>query len=395
MKEKQRDELIYWENLLLSDPLKFESLKGIEFLIKKGISFENLRHLIKRIYDINEKQLIEFSSANTGFVGFLNRKSTKYRKCKFKRRIDHQKEGEEYIKIYAEGDSWFQFPVFLRDIIDYLNTKDNFIIYPDAYGGDWITNILYEQQYVSALSTYSPEIFLISGGGNDLVGSHRLACMVANPSDYKKKYSTSEEIKSNYLNEEQKNMIILAQEYLNKEFYAMINLFKLQYTLMFDRLYRKESTKKNIISIIQGYDYALPTPKRRFSLRYPLQPLLNIILDSGDWLYTPLMAKGILDKKKQKAIIFTLIYEYNEILKSIAEKYENVYHVDNRGVATKFCHWFDELHLKNKFYKKIANAYELIIRNYGNPILPKSFRTVDYEDIKKKLLESKNNKNLQ
>ncbi|MBD3376832.1 hypothetical protein GF406_17475 [candidate division KSB1 bacterium] len=379
---KENSDLLSLIEVLLKDPLEFERIGGHDKIIESGLTYSHLRGLIKRIYDINENQLIETSNANSGMIGLLNSLSTGSRKRKFNHRVDRQKPGKTYFKIYVEGDSWFQFPVFQKDIIDWLNRNDDFLIYSDAYGGDWITNILYEQQYITALSTYSPNFFLISGGGNDLVGSHRLGIMVDRKSNYaKKKYQTISDIKSDLLNMVQKEMILTAQTFLNKEFYAIINLFKLQYSLLFSDLYHPKSKQKHIITITHGYDFPFPSPKRRFSIRYPLQPFLNSMVDSGNWLYTPLMVKGILNRDDQLAIMLAMIYEFGEMMSSFAKTYKNIYHVDSRGFAQTPRDWFDELHLKSHNFHKIARAYETIIRNHSS-LKDKVIRTAKAQPLK-------------
>jgi hypothetical protein len=296
----------------------------------------------------------------------------------YTKKVNKQKSGKRYYRIYAEGDSWFQFPRFIKDVIDWLNDRDEFLIVSDAYGGDWITNILYEEQYVTGLTTYAPDFFLISGGGNDLVGNHRLGVMVDQISNYSTlKYNNLEDIKSEILNHDQKQWIFDAQKHLNKEFYALIGVFKLQYTLLFNKLYKSNNKHTNVISITQGYDYPIPNNDRRFSLRTPLQPLVNAFLDNGNWLFTPLMIKGIIDQKMQQAIMFTMIYEFNEMLSSFSHKYENVYHVDNRGLATGKKDWYDELHYKSHIYSHVANAYDHIIRNAHHGGLKKVIRSID------------------
>ncbi len=370
-------------NRLMEDPVKFLRENGINEMIQAKIDFNQLRGMVCRIYDINETQLQELSNANTGKLGDMNRAATDDRMKLFNKKVDNQKNGKKYYRIYAEGDSWFQFPRFIHDIIDHLNDNDDFLIVADAYGGDWITNIIYEEQYIAGLSTYMPEIFLISGGGNDLVGSHRLAVMVDKESNIEsagltKKYTSIDQITSSILTTQEKQMIIEGQKYINKEFYALLAVFELQYTKMFNNLYKDGSKHKNLITITQGYDYPIPSPKRRFSIYSPLQPLVNKFLDTGNWLYTPLMAKGILDENVQRSILFTMIFEFNEMLSSFA-KNDNykVFHVDSRGLTTSIDDWYDGLHLKKPFFGKVAKAYEFIIRNHQSLGDRKVIRTRD------------------
>lgn len=375
LKEKQQ-KLI---DRLMDDPIIFVRENGIAEMINADFDFTHLRSMVCRIYDLNENQLLEMSNANGGTLGKMNKKDTDHRMNLYKKKVDRQKSGKQYYRIYAEGDSWFQFPRFLKDIIDWLNDNDDFLIASEAYGGDWITNIVYEEQYVQGLSTYPPDFFLISGGGNDLVGNHRLGVMVDKTAKIaSKKYSSIDQINSTILSEKEKQMIIKAQDHLNKEFYALLAVFQLQYTVLFNKIYADDCKHKNVVTITQGYDYPIPSPKRRISLRTPLQPVINSFLDTGNWLFTPLMIKGILDEHAQRSIMFTMIFEFNEMLSSFTkiQKYK-VFHVDNRGLTTSHDDWYDELHLKKHLYKRVAKSYEYIIRNHRSLDNRRIIRTKD------------------
>jgi hypothetical protein len=300
-------------------------------------------------------------------IGRFNRRSTSKRKKRFNNKIKRLKEGDKYKIIYAEGDSWFQFPFFVRDIIDWLSRNKQYLIYSDAYGGDWITNIIYESQYVPALSVLRPRYFLISGGGNDLVGNSRLAIMVRK--DYNQpKYPDPSFIHDPSLNQYHKEMIMKAQNHITKEFYAFLWAIKAQYLLFFRGFYSPESTQKDIITISQGYDYAIPGERFNWSLRYPFQPAVNKALDNGCWLQRPLKLRGIFDEDLQRALVMTFIFEFNQIFISIANNpwLKNVYHVDCRDLAKSRRSWYDELHYKSHVFKKVAKAYEFIIENNGN-----------------------------
>lgn len=361
---------------LLHRPLFFTQAM-LDELIDKGLDFIDVRECLRRIYDISEGQLEATSNANTGMAGWLNRKSNNNRKKKFNKRIIKQKPGISYKFIYAEGDSWFQFPYFIKDIIDWLNKKKEYLLYSEAAGGDWLTNIIYEGQYIPTLSVYKPRFFLISGGGNDLAGNNRLAMMVQR--NYNQpKYSNSSELSDPFLSQEQKDLIILAQPHITKEFYAFIWIMKAQYALLFSRLYSPDSTQKDLISITQGYDYAIPETKHSFSIRYPLKPLVNYYLDNGQWLFRPLMIKGIREKDLQRALIMACIYEFNQMFISLAQdpRFKNVFHIDCRGLATKEEDWYDEMHYKSHVFKKVADAYNYVIENHGNNIA-KVIRVVD------------------
>jgi hypothetical protein len=365
-------------NELLHKPLSFSDAM-LNDLVKQGLNFEDIRECIRRIYDLSEEQLTETSNANTGMMGKLNRRSTSKRIRLFNNKIKKLKDGDSPKIIYAEGDSWFQFPVFIRDIIDWLTRREGYIVYSDAYGGDWITNIIYESQYVSALSLLRPGYFLISGGGNDLVGNNRLAIMVKKGNHYPK-YTDSKPLADPELTDYHKDLIMMAQDHITKEFYAFLWAIKAQYLLLFRQLYAENSTRRDIVTITQGYDYAIPSFGKSWSLRYPLKKLVNIVLDNGCWLMRPLRIGGILDETLQKALVMTFIYEFNQIFVDIARMSEfgNVYHVDCRNLAFSDKCWYDELHYRRHVYKIVARAYSHIIENHGN--CEKVVRVIDFRE---------------
>lgn len=353
---------------MLSKPLEFDS-NDFDALILSYLSpltnkynvqeaLKDLRECVRQIYDLNEESLRQTSNANTGTIGKLNRRSTRLRQKNYFKRIVNQKPDMQYIRIYAEGDSWFLFPTFVKDIIDWLEKNENYLIYSDAYGGDWITNILYEGQYIEALSIHAPDVFLISGGGNDLVGNNRMAVMVSSSGKQKPKHN---EQTLTHLKEEERKLILMSQKYITKDFYSFIWTMKAQYTLLFKGIYNNTSKFSDMISITQGYAYPYPKKGNNFSCRYPIQPIVNSFLGTGKWLFRPLMIKGILDTQLQRAIVMTFIYEFNEMLIDVARNFINVYHIDCRDIPKRQEDWFDELHLKSHKFKEVAARFKDLI----------------------------------
>lgn len=333
----------------------FKSEDGI-YDVQTGM--HDLRECIRRIYNVNEERLRETSNANSGPLGMLNRRSTEKRQKAYFKRVENQKPGKKYIRIYAEGDSWFLFPTFVKDIIDWLEENDHYLIYSNAYGGDWITNIIYEGQYIEGLSVHAPDVFLISGGGNDLVGNSRMATMVSRTDDQQPRH-TAQTLA--HLSPEERQLILSAQPHITHNFYAFIWTMKAQYTLLFKGLYENTTKFKHMISITQGYAYPYPKKGNNFSLKYPLQPIVNSFLSSGQWLFRPLMIKGILDTNLQRAIVMAFIYEFNEMLKDVTNQFQNVYHIDCRDVPKTQEDWYDELHLKSHKFKEVAARFQQLI----------------------------------
>lgn len=261
-------------NKMLRHPLDFNQ-DNFERLLSLNLNFDDLRKCIKRIFDLNEEQLLTQSNANKGKIGYLNRLSNKARKSKFARKIKKRNEKND-VMIYAEGDSWFQFPYFITDVIDWLNKEPHYHIYCDSSASDWFTNILYESQIIPALSTFKPEFLLISGGGNDLVGDYKLAHMIST-SGNKPKYKNKQDILNTgdtKLNEKVIQSILDSQNYITKEFYAFIWVLKAQYTLLFDSLFKYGTNKFKYIKN-HNTRLRLSYPDRQYMLRHNLSYAAN------------------------------------------------------------------------------------------------------------------------
>lgn len=359
-------------DLLLHDPLEFASHFFELVRPETQLTFADLRSAILRLYDLNERSLLEESNANKGAMGFFNRLSTSQRKNKFNAIVKNGFRNKARNKlILVEGDSWFQFPVFVSDIIDWLMNEKSFLIYSIAYGGDWLTNIIYEGQYVEELSVISPDVFLISGSGNDLVGSNRLASMVHPDLGIGRSKTPAQFRAASFHLDDDLN---IGRLFLAKEFYSFVWLMKAQYWLIF-RGIEHSGKFPNMQIITQGYDNAVPSFSRSFSWRYPWKPFINAFVDTGCWLKRPLLIKGIPDQydldgkmvtEIHRKIVKTMIHEMNEMFISLTVSFKNVYHIDARGVAKGHDDWFDELHLKSHVFKKVAHAYKECIDGFGS-----------------------------
>jgi hypothetical protein len=340
----------------------------IEKLVKNEITNQELvellplidrtdfRTIVKRIFDINESEDINNSGADKGILGFLNRIGRNKKNRKFKRQLRKPGFREGKKVIVAEGDSWFEYPVFIKDIIDWIIDKTNYPVYSLAYGGDWIANILYEEQYINELSLYQPEVFLISGGGNDIVGGSRLAKLVDKRSMVNTTLTpTDQQLIADLQNKSgytaiQAKRIAIGYKFLNKDFYALLNLFRILYSLLFRNI--ELSGKFSDMKIItQGYDFGIPSNNKNI-FKNPLR----LLFGNGKWMYEPLVMKGIVESEDQRSVVAAIIFEFNEMLIQIGRLFQNVYHIDSRGLLQDH-EWADELHAFSRAYERIADKY--------------------------------------
>lgn len=235
------------------------------------------------------------------------------RKKKYKKRVKNW----TGTRIVSEGDSWFQYPFKLKDVIDQLCDLDqyHYAIYSLGEAGDLLSNIFREDEITEAVRNENPHILLISGGGNDMVGDSRIARMV-----HPHKQGRS------------------ANEYPNELFEQFLDELESFYRRLFDRVLRE---RPHIKIVCHGYDHALP--------------------DKGRWLGKPLSKVGIKTASVQKNIVKVMIDRFNERLLTIAADYPgSVFHTDCRTlVGTR---WADELHPNNTGFKRVAAVFDSVIQ---------------------------------
>jgi hypothetical protein len=380
----QKDALI---DKMIDNPLDFTE-KDLQLLVslenekgEKEVTFPDLRNNILRIYDMNEHSLVDASNPMTGGLKKSNEWSTKKRKKRYFKKIrNHFTLDPANRIIVAEGDSWFQFPFFIKDIIDWLMQDNNLAIYSIAAGGDWMANMIYEGKYIEELSIHKPHVFLISGGGNDFIGGNRISVMIDKEESLPKyKNETALRDACGYYNisDEEVKWFLQIQKHINKEFYAFIWTLKTQYLILFTNL--KRSGKFSQMRIItQGYDNVIPSAKNRWSWRYPMEYFVNKFVNTGQWLKQPIQIKGFNEGNTQQWIMRYLIFEVNQMFIDLATRqqvtaegkkefmFPNVYHIDCRHIAKGFKDWFDEIHLKSHRFKIISKAYRHVINGSDN-----------------------------
>ena len=240
------------------------------------------------------------------------------------------------LTIVAEGDSWFDYPL-KKDVIDYL-IKRGYAIKKFSRAGDTLENMIYGSAYkkkgdrithsgqvslqktLNAIKHFKPNFVLFSGGGNDIVGPEILG----------------------YLNHKHAR----PAELLNKEiFMARLEQMKIAIDFFIQAVNR---TRKSCQILMDGYDYPRINGKG-----------YNFIFKNikGPWILPAMGAKAITTKKNQKAIMTILVDEFNEMLKSLDQEHSFFHHIDLRNEFPKDDAWDNEIHLKNKGFKRIADLY--------------------------------------
>ncbi|WDE02095.1 trypsin-like peptidase domain-containing protein [Thalassomonas actiniarum] len=237
----------------------------------------------------------------------------KRRQKQYRRKINS---GYQGIRIVSEGDSWFQYPIILKDVIDQL--FDKYAIYSLGGAGHLLNDMIDEDEITDAVVKEKPDVLLLSAGGNDMVGDRRLATMV-DPFD----------------NNDPRRPV---SSYINSRFDDFLTELIALYSGLFTRL---TSRFPLLVICVHGYDWA--------------------IAKKGRWLGKPLASVGFENPDDQTAIVYEMINRFNTALQSLVSNFAgNVRYIDCRGAVAEEL-WFDELHPDNNGFKSVAARFESMI----------------------------------
>jgi hypothetical protein len=344
--------------------------------LRDCIDAKDLAVIIQRIYDLNNKQVMKIAALEW-VMGFVDGIKNNVRTSRFLKKINNNFRVPGNKIILAEGDSWFNYPIILTDVIDWIAMEPNFAVSSLASGGDWLLNMLSQRVYVEELSILHPDVFLISAGGNDLVGRSRVAAIV-DPTGASSEFNDNEFCRELIAKVKQDPIIELDQarfnnglRFLSKDFYALLMFFHLQYHYLINGILTgntgdaANSKFPGIQIITQGYDYAQPSHKLGFGLN-PLRwykPFVRMFLGHGSWLKTPLQMRGINNEQDLRDVVYAMIYLFNEMMIKTGDLFcklpgleHSVFHVDSRG-AIGDLGWTDELHPLPRNFKRTGETF--------------------------------------
>ena len=250
-------------------------------------------------------------------VATLNARGNRKRLAAYTARIDG---GWKGLKLLAEGDSWFQYPILLRDVID--NLSDDYAIYSIAQAGDTLENMVRATGHIEELiETHRMDGLLFSAGGNDIAG------------DPLKSYLRLPPVKGQS-----------ATDFISEAYEPFIAEMKSRFEGLAKRLIGRFP---DLHIFCHGYDWPFPhTP--------------------GLWL-SPVFEARQVPATVQVPILKLMIDRYYSMLKELAPQFGDRFHVvDCRGIVGKADQWFDELHPVNAGFKRVASQFRAEInKTYG------------------------------
>ncbi len=255
---------------------------------------------------------------------------------------DRLARGDRRAVLVSEGDSWFQFPIFLEDVIDQLAARYN--IWSVDAAGDTLQNMVLDNaEYMQALrrNAGSVKAFLFSGAGNDVIGEDADGRPVL--AKLLRPYQVGKP----------------ASWYLDTEALAR--------TLRFiEDCYRKVLTNvaaefPSLPVLCHGYDYAIPGGQPG-DTRNPAWAAQD------RWLGKTLVRSlGIRDGALQREIIKLLIDRLNDRIRGLCGAnvpggaFRTAWHVDARGSVGQISMWADELHPTDQGFSRVAARFAAVL----------------------------------
>ncbi len=219
----------------------------------------------------------------------------------YKRKI----QGWTGTRVVSEGDSWFQYPFLIEDVIDHL--FNTWAIYDLSAAGDLLADMARQDEVTAAVISQKPDFLLLSGGGNDVLGGGQLVRYLSRPAPGK-----------------------APADYVLPEFAALLKATMASYSDLIGKAL-KAGVKK---VICHTYDYPIP--------------------NNGRWLGRPMASIGITDRTLQRDIVRVLIDRFHDALAGLIAGFDDrVVLADCRGVVPDD-QWFDELHPTSHGFTKVA-----------------------------------------
>lgn len=252
--------------------------------------------------------------------------------------------GEKLPVLVSEGDSWFQFPFLIDDVVDHLGA-DHLIWSLDA-AGDTAENMVFGRpEYLKALRERRPNNvagFLFSAAGNDVIGEDHTGRPVLSAllKPYKEGQGSAWHVDQ-------------------ARFGAVLQFLEGCYRDVIGKI-RAEDGFGTLPIILHGYDYAIPAMDRN-DPRNPRHAAKN------EWLGAPMDEKGIKDPELRKGIVRFLINGLYDMLNNVAGQCADtrVFVVDLRGTLQHVTDWADEIHGTSQGFAQIADRFRVTLREAG------------------------------
>ncbi len=244
--------------------------------------------------------------------------------------------------LLSEGDSWFQFPLLLDDVIDHL-TRTHLVRSLDA-AGDTLDNMLVRNpEFLTTLIQLDEELtargrkvdaLLLSAAGNDIIGEDQFGkpALLALLRNHKPGKPAAWHVEP-------------------KAMKAALDIIEAGYRKAIGSV-RAIAAYRKLPILIHGYDYAIPGG-------FPDDPRHPGYAAQDKWLGKPMADRAILDPQLQRGIVRYLIDNLNDRMAAIAgtPAQTSVHFVDCRTAVGHVSRWNDEIHPTSDGYATVAELF--------------------------------------
>jgi hypothetical protein len=258
--------------------------------------------------------------------------------------------GDRRPVLVAEGDSWFQFPVFIEETITHLGS--DYLISCLSAAGDTARNMVFgpagprRREYMRELNLRADRVraFLLSAAGNDIIGEDEeagdgtpvLRKILRNP----------------------RNGATDPDAYIDAaELQRRIDFLRKAYRSVAATI-RHDPRFGSLPILVHGYDVPFPYPWGPDDRRDPRWAARD------RWLGSAFAPAGIEGEIRRK-ILARLIDRLYGMLGEVAAEFPHVHVVDCRGVLPRLQDWADEIHATSAGYQLVADRFRRTLRAAG------------------------------
>lgn len=290
----------------------------------------------KKVVAANEIEELQVQAAVAGTL--VNAFARLRRRKRFEARL-----GETSVPIlYAEGDSWLQFPFLIEDLVDHLSTE--YRVWCTSEAGDTLESMVFRKpEYLKQLhhlmvdQKLEVSAFLFSGAGNDVVGkgADGTPALERIVRPYDPTQTVEWHIGTDALAE-------------------TLAFIEKAYRRILDDIDREFSVARfpNLKVVLHAYDYS---PTRGVPNGDDDRPSY-----ARDWTGEPLTNLGFPDNHTASKMVVALIDRLNTLTETVCKAYPRARYADLRG-SVPAGQWKDELHPTNAGFGKAAAALQKVL----------------------------------
>jgi len=235
-----------------------------------------------------------------------------------------EKGRNESLNLYADGDSWFEYPPH-RDVIGWLKVdgKPKPAILNQAHHGDSAVERLglaKRKRLLKNLNDKANGAFdglLFSAGGNDICGDQFVLWILK----YVEGTSPANSI------------------YRDR----IANMLGVLHACYADLIEIRNSYNPDCVVFLHGYDFAVPNGVGVCGL--------------GPWLKPSLDFRGWMDPALTRLVVTEVLLAFDKMLAQLELEYRNVVYIRTQGCLRAEADWANELHPTQEGFRKIASIF--------------------------------------